>query len=149
MLEAMIKHYTNGNKSQMAKMLGVSSQCISSWLSRDTFDQELIYAKCDSINPGWLLSGIGSMLLEKEETEQYDDQSRELDTNIHKSSIYYNMYKEERAKVESQAEQIGALKQTIRQLEEKIEEDPQGDTAGTENDSGNEDAPDVGIADVG
>ena len=54
------------------------------------------------------------------------------------------MYKEERAKSESQAEQIGALKQTVRQLEEKIEGLQHELTT-----SDNGDARDAGIADVG
>ena len=62
MLEAVINHFANGNKSQLARILDVTPQAISTWLSRNTFDQELIYAKCENINPDWLLTGRGSML---------------------------------------------------------------------------------------
>lgn len=47
MLEALISHFTNGNKAQFAKHLGVSPQTISAWIARNTFDSELIYAKVD------------------------------------------------------------------------------------------------------
>ena len=50
MLEALISHFTNGNKAQFAKLLGVSPQTISAWIARNTFDSELIYAKCRYIN---------------------------------------------------------------------------------------------------
>lgn len=66
MLEQMIGYYDNGNKSQFAKRLGVTPQGISTWISRNTFDSELIFAKCEMINAEWLLTGEGSMLLTKE-----------------------------------------------------------------------------------
>lgn len=62
MLQALIDHYDNGNKSQFAKRLGVSAQGISTWLSRGTFDIELIYSKCENLNSEWLLTGKGEML---------------------------------------------------------------------------------------
>ena len=62
-LEAIIAHYGDGKPSQFAKSLGVAPSTISSWLSRDTFDYELLFAKCESINSAWLLTGEGDMLL--------------------------------------------------------------------------------------
>lgn len=63
MLNAIIHHYTGGNKAQFANMLGVTPQTISSWLKRNTFDIELIFAKCEYLNSDWLLSnGKGTML---------------------------------------------------------------------------------------
>ena len=62
MVEALIAHFTDGNKAQFAKVLGVSPQTISAWIARSTFDSELIYTKCRDISPAWLLTGEGSML---------------------------------------------------------------------------------------
>ena len=62
MLEAMISHYTNGNKAKFSTLLGVSAQTISAWIARNTFDAELIYTKCSYISADWLLSGEGTML---------------------------------------------------------------------------------------
>lgn len=62
MLQALIEYYDNGNKSQFAKRLGISAQGVSTWLSRGTLDIEAIYAKCENINPEWLLTGKGEML---------------------------------------------------------------------------------------
>lgn len=61
-LEAIIKHYCDGKNSIFANFLGVAPSTISSWLSRDTLDYDLIFAKCKGISPEWLLSGIGNML---------------------------------------------------------------------------------------
>lgn len=61
MVNALIGHFTDGNKAQFAKMLGVSPQTISAWLARNTFDSELIYTKCRYLNADWLLTGEGEM----------------------------------------------------------------------------------------
>ena len=50
-LEAIIAHYGDGKPSQFAKLIGVAPSTISSWLARDTFDYELLFAKCENINP--------------------------------------------------------------------------------------------------
>lgn len=66
MLEGLIRHYTKGNKAQFAKLLGVSAQTISAWIARNTFDAELIYAKCRYVDSSWLLTGEGAMLQKTE-----------------------------------------------------------------------------------
>lgn len=61
MLRQMIEVFGHGKISRFAKELGVTRQCVASWLKRGTFDAELIYGKLPGISPGWLLSGKGSM----------------------------------------------------------------------------------------
>lgn len=62
MVESLVKHYSNGSKAAFAERLGVKPQTIHSWISRSTFDSELIFAKCDLVSPEWLLTGKGEML---------------------------------------------------------------------------------------
>lgn len=62
MLEEIILYYTKGNKALFSRMLGVKPQTINTWLNRNTFDAELIYANCESISGDWLLSGEGEMI---------------------------------------------------------------------------------------
>ena len=69
MLQALINHYDNGNKSQFAKRLGISAQGLSTWIKRNTFDLELIFSKCELSNSEWLLTGNGSMLKKSSEKE--------------------------------------------------------------------------------
>lgn len=70
MLNSMISHYTDGNKSQFAKMLGISPQGLSTWIARGTFDQEIIYSHCERINAAWILSGNGDMIIPEEPVEE-------------------------------------------------------------------------------
>lgn len=64
-LEALIDHYSNGNKSDFARMLGIKPQTINSWLSRDSYDIDLIYSICENLSADWLLTGEGKMLLDE------------------------------------------------------------------------------------
>lgn len=61
MLEIIINHYEDGNKAQFAKRLGISPQALSMWFTRNSFDAELLYTKCEGLSGDWLLSGDGEM----------------------------------------------------------------------------------------
>ena len=47
-------------------MIGVSPQAVNTWITRNTFDIDIIYAKCLNVSPDWLLTGKGNMLKEEE-----------------------------------------------------------------------------------
>ena len=61
-LNMLIEYYCRGNKNQFARMLGIQPQTINSWESRNTYNTELIYSKCEGVNPAWLLTGKGDMI---------------------------------------------------------------------------------------
>lgn len=63
-LERLINHYSNGSKAKFATLLGVSPQSVSTWLARNTFDVDKIYANCVGVSGDWLLTGKGDMLKE-------------------------------------------------------------------------------------
>lgn len=65
----IIQHYTNGNKRQFAKMLGTIPQNVSSWIKRNSFDADLISAKCRDVNPAFLLTGEGPVALNQPSEE--------------------------------------------------------------------------------
>lgn len=58
---ALINHYADGNKAQFAAKLGITPQTISTWISRNTFDIDKIYAKCEGVSAEWLLTGKGEI----------------------------------------------------------------------------------------
>ncbi|PQL90353.1 LexA family transcriptional regulator [Apibacter adventoris] len=47
---------------ELARFLGISSQTLSNWKSRNTYKPQLIHKKCPEINIEWLLTGNGPML---------------------------------------------------------------------------------------
>ena len=72
---ALVEKYANGKNAQFAKLLGVSPQTISAWISRNTLDYDLIFTKCRGLNPMWLLTGEGEMFIKEGEKKipLYDD----------------------------------------------------------------------------
>ena len=74
-LNEIINHLFDGSKSKFAKKLGVTPQTVSSWLSRNTFDIELIYAKCEVLSADWLLTGAGSMFKKETPLKQIENVS--------------------------------------------------------------------------
>jgi hypothetical protein len=69
-INEIIKYYGYKKDSEFANRLGISSQVLTNWKSRNTYDAELIYTKCLDINPEWLLTGKGSMLKEGKPLEK-------------------------------------------------------------------------------
>ena len=62
-LEALIDYYSEGNKSMFGRLIGLQPSSITNWIRRDTLDFELIYSKCANLNPHWLLTGEGEMII--------------------------------------------------------------------------------------
>lgn len=60
-LNKIKEHYNFGSDTAFAKFLGIKPQTLSSWHSRNSFDIDLIYAKCVNINSDFLLSGEGEV----------------------------------------------------------------------------------------
>ncbi|NHN26797.1 peptidase S24 [Flavobacterium jejuense] len=48
--------------TEFADFLGIKPQTLSSWYTRNTFDIELLYAKCENVNADFLLSGEGNII---------------------------------------------------------------------------------------
>ncbi len=69
-LNKLIQHFANGNKSKFAKLLGISPQNLNTWITRNTYDNELIYTKCINISAHWLLTGEGDMFNKPERTAE-------------------------------------------------------------------------------
>lgn len=62
-LNSLRSHYGFKTYGQLAEFLGVKQNTLSSWISRGSFDKDLIYRKCENINFGWLETGTGEMFL--------------------------------------------------------------------------------------
>lgn len=96
MLDVIKRHLNMNKNSEFARFLGISSQAVSNWYSRNTFDAELLYTKCDFINPDWLLTGRGSMLKSEEVSLMGDKEAgkEEVLPEVnyeYKGAPYYNV----------------------------------------------------------
>ncbi len=69
MVEQLVNHYTDGNKAMFARILGVQPQVINTWITRNSFNAELIFAKCEGVSAEWLLSGEGDMIQTKQNAD--------------------------------------------------------------------------------
>ena len=52
----------------LAELLGISKTTLSNWKSRNSIDIPLVFSKCEQISIDWLLTGHGSMLKTKGDT---------------------------------------------------------------------------------
>ena len=116
-LEAIIKHYSDGKPSVFAKLIGVAPSTISSWLSRDTLDYDLLFAKCENLSSEWLLTGRGEMI--NIQTATFNNTTtlpQKESTGIEDKLLAIIADKD--ATIREMAEEIGVLKQTIVQLKQ-------------------------------
>lgn len=93
MLDAIKKHYNIKRNTDFASFLGITSQAVSNWYSRNTFDAELLYTKCVGISAEWLLTGEGDMLVKKEENIQLIHNPIYPDKQIEDQDVFlYDIY---------------------------------------------------------
>lgn len=60
-LKDLKAHYRFKSETDFAMFLGISVQTLSSWHRRNTFDIDLLYAKCIGIDGNFLLTGKGNI----------------------------------------------------------------------------------------
>lgn len=84
-LQQLIDYYSAGNKRQFAKMIGMSPSGVSTWMARGTYDVSVILAKCEHVNPAYLLTGEGPMLLPDAPGQRQDVDENEKITNMLKN----------------------------------------------------------------
>lgn len=61
-VNSLVDYFGKGNKSEFARILGTTPQVVATWIARDTINYDLVYTKCEGVNPHWLLTGEGAML---------------------------------------------------------------------------------------
>ena len=81
-LNEIKNHYNFTSDSEFAKFLGIKPQTLSSWHTRNTFDIELLYAKCENISADYLLTGKGSV--EKTKSEEFTNK-KNVSINVSKN----------------------------------------------------------------
>lgn len=92
-LNAIKNHLGFDKDSDFARFLGIKPQTLSTWHTRNTFDIELLYAKCEQIDANWLLGG-NSPMLRNEEYSTLADKNLVTDepSERHDSEYWKNEY---------------------------------------------------------
>lgn len=62
-LNELIAYKGFRTKTEFASFVGILPQTLSKWLDRNTFDTDTMIVKFPEINPFWLVTGDGPMLL--------------------------------------------------------------------------------------
>ena len=123
---------------QIAELTGSTQQTVQKLLSHRSFGKKTAakWAECFGLNPAWLMTGIGSMML-KDEQEEFDTAKKVVNEGadafykvlmdmisrreVYPASIVAEKDTELQRKdaiIEDLNREIGALKQKIAQLEE-------------------------------
>lgn len=104
------------------KKIGASKGVLSRAINNGTDIQakwlQSIVENYPRYSEAWLITGRGSML--REDVPPVSVQPAQSSDLSGKAEMYYSMYKEEKAENKALSEEIGALKLTVRQLEEKV-----------------------------
>lgn len=72
-LNKLKNHYQFSTDSEFAHFLGIKPQTLSSWHSRNTFDIDLLYAKCVNVDANFLLTGKGEVEKRNVEENKYNE----------------------------------------------------------------------------
>ncbi|WP_461534218.1 helix-turn-helix domain-containing protein [Sinomicrobium sp.] len=104
MLDRIKTHYRFKRDIDLARHLGIKPQVLSNWRKRNSFDAQLLYTKCDEINPSWLLTGDEPMLL---------SELQSIHSIQEESGTYFLQ-----EKISAMEHQINALRETNAALKE-------------------------------
>lgn len=97
-LDAIRMHYNYTKKADFARFLGIPTTTLSTWYTRNTFDYDILYSKCEGISPEYLMNGTGDMFksdtngvsVMKEDIAPYITQRRQQ--KLEAKEIYFPVY---------------------------------------------------------
>lgn len=121
----LMNYYKFKKYADFANFLDIKPQVLSNWISRNTFDFEIIYTKCVEINPDWLMTGKGEMLRQNEtnvinEPSAVNEIDEKVVTELKKQNdLLRENYHLSKEMIDLQKEKIEVLQQKLQQCEEQ------------------------------
>lgn len=103
-LNKIQRHYDFKKDSDFAKFLGITTQVLSNWKARSTFDIEILYTKCLDISPDFMITGNEPIL--KKNTFDSED-----------ANEMFNKLKEPKFEYQIENKIVQAQQKTIEVLE--------------------------------
>lgn len=79
--------YNLRSKAEFARYLGIAPSTLSTWYERNSFDYDILFAKCVDINANFLLSGEGQVKKSPVNTEIENDFMLRTDTRKEAQSV--------------------------------------------------------------
>ena len=58
-LNRIKSHYNFKKEIELATFLGIASNTLGNWYSRNTMNFDRIFTKCEKLNPNWIINGQG------------------------------------------------------------------------------------------
>lgn len=110
-------HYNFEKDAHFAKFLGIAPTTLASWHSRNRFDYDLVYAKCEDIDGNWLLTGEGPMLREEVHPQEVHDRKASYDRKRSPEGVIDAL----KIAISTQEQHIRSLERTITRQEKLIE----------------------------
>lgn len=90
-LNNLKQHYGCKSEADFANFLGIKPQTLSSWHTRNTFDIDLLYAKCVGVDGNYLLTGEGSIEKPNVKDALYNESITKSITNSDKTKSKENV----------------------------------------------------------
>ena len=123
-INELMNYYKFKKYADFANFLEIKPQVLSNWISRNTFDFEIIYTKCVEINPDWLLTGKGEMLRNNENKVQEPGPVYEIEEKVIKelknqNDLLRENYHLSKEMIDLQKEKIEVLQQKLQQCEKE------------------------------
>ena len=109
MLERIMEHYGIFTQAELARKMGISAQNVNSWLTRGTFNVELVAVKCPELSGDWLLTGAEPML----KADRPLQDGSVAPTDIRKAVDAIAAEQRLTAKAQAQADKILAILNTL------------------------------------
>lgn len=99
--------------NKLAERLDITKSALSNWQTRNTIDFMKVFSICEQINVDWLVFGRGQM---------YYVEASEVNS-ITDSTDHSEIVDKLLNKLDERAQEIGALKERVRQLEDDLNDD--------------------------
>jgi hypothetical protein len=77
-LNKIKEHLNIRYDKELADFLGIKTTTLAMWHTRNTYDTELLFNKCEFLNSEWLLTGNGSMLKTPQSLDYNETNYKEL-----------------------------------------------------------------------
>lgn len=116
-----LKDYLNTfTNADFARKMGITPQNAYAWISRGSFNAELVALRCPEISGDWLLTGKGKMLREKRTVAEEDSRTvSELTEDIKRLTFALEEERKITAKAQGQADRLIELMHSLTEMYKK------------------------------